>query len=286
MTTNRNDIYEQVTNEIIQDLEAGHIPWEKPWNGGLELPQNAVTKTIYNGINILILWSKQRRKQYASAKWLTYKQAQELGGQVKKGEKATSIIYYKQLKIDKESENGESETKMIPMIKSHSVFNISQCEGLEILLNEDEKEGEQKNIEPVESAELLVKSSGAKVFHDDVMAFYSPTTDEIHLPKVSAFKDQVSYYGTLLHELTHWTGHTSRLNRNLKKIPNKMERAEEELIAELGSSFLCAQVGLPYTSQHAAYIESWLKNLRNDKKAIFKAAARAKEAADFLNALL
>jgi antirestriction protein ArdC len=282
--TNRDDIYNQVTEQIITDLEAGHIPWERPWSGGFLFPQNAATMNTYNGINVLILWMRQRKSAFESSQWLTFNQAQELGASIKKGEKATRIIYYKSLNIEDKNDNGETETKTIPMLKTHSVFNICQTEGLESLLKIERSQFETFDEPKVcEKAEAIVSQCGAKLsFDGGAYAFYNVNQDLISLPPKKAFKDQLGFYATVLHELTHWTGAESRLNRNLGEITKAGHEAKEELIAELGSSFLCAQVGLEYTSQHAAYVESWLKVLKNDKSAIFKAASQARVASEFL----
>lgn len=280
----QQDIYQQITDEIIRDLEAGTVPWEKPWSGGLGFPRNASSSTDYNGINVLILWCKQRRQNFASSQWLTYNQAQSLGGQVKRGEKATRIVYYKALEIEKENDQGENETHKIPMLKTHAVFNLTQCEGLETLLEIETGIQAKNEIEVCESAESIIKASGAAVrFGTSAMAFYEPKADAIEMPERHQFNDQIGFYATMLHELTHWTGHESRLAREFPKTDAADSvRANEELIAELGSSFLCAKAGLPYTTQHASYIKAWLVALKNDKKAIFKAAARAREASEFL----
>lgn len=280
----QQDIYQQITDEVIRDLEAGTVPWEQAWNGGFSFPRNAASATDYHGINVLILWCKQRRQNFASSQWLTYNQAQSLGGQVKRGEKATRIVYYKALEVERENDKGESETHKIPMLKTHAVFNLTQCEGLETLLEIETGIQPKNEIGVCESAENIVKVSGAAVhFGSSAMAFYQPDEDVIEMPERHQFKDQIGFYSTMLHELTHWTGHSSRLGREFPKTAaSDSVRANEELIAELGSSFLCAKAGLPYTTQHAAYIKTWLVALKNDKKAIFKAAARAREASEFL----
>lgn len=284
MTTNRDEIYCQVTDQIIADLESGHIPWERPWSGGLMFPQNASTQTIYNGINILILWMRQRKAGFQSSQWLTFNQARGLGASIKKGEKATRIIYYQPLLIKEKNDQGETDSKSIPMLKTHSVFNICQCEGLESLVKIESGLGESlKEPDICEKAEAIFSASGAKLsFDGGSHAFYNVTQDSIHMPQKSAFKNQLGFYGTLLHELTHWTGSESRLNRSLVAARTVSHEAKEELVAELGSSFLCAHMGLEYSSQHAAYIESWLNVLKQDKSAIFKAASQARQATEFL----
>lgn len=282
MTTAREEIYSQVTEQIIADLEAGTIPWEKPWVGGFSLPRNASTQNSYNGINILILWMRQKKACFTSSQWITFNQARELGGSVKKGEKATRILFYKPLKVGEQSETGELEEKTIPMLKTHPVFNLSQVEGLESLQQIECKTASRNEPEVCQEAETILAKCGAQLsFNGGLEAFYNPLSDSIHMPEKMRFNDQLGYYKTLLHELVHWTGAKSRLDRNLGT-QGRAHYAQEELIAELGSSFLCAHVGLKYTSQHASYIESWLKVLREDKAAIFKAASQARIATEFL----
>ena len=282
MTTTKDEIYSQVTEQIIADLEAGTVPWEQPWSGGFSLPRNGSTHNFYSGINILILWMRQKKAGFTSSQWLTFNQAKALGGFVKKGEKATRILFYSPLKIEEKNESGELEEKTIPMLKTHSVFNLTQIESLESLVEIERGTVQRSEPEICEEAEKILKISGAKLsFDGGGLAFYNVETDSIHMPEKAMFKDQLGFYGTLLHELTHWTGAGTRLNRNLQT-KGTTHYAAEELVAELGSSFLCAHVGLKYTAQHASYIDSWLKVLREDKSAIFKAASQARVATEFL----
>lgn len=282
MTTTKNEIYSQVTEQIIVDLEAGTVPWEQPWSGGFSLPRNGSTHNFYSAINILILWMRQKKAGFTSSQWLTFNQAMALGGSVKKGEKATRILFYSPLKIEEKNDTGELEEKTIPMLKTHSVFNLTQIEGLESLVEIERGTTHKSEPEICEGAEKILGASGARLaFDGGAMAFYNMESDSIHMPEKSQFKDQLGYYGTLLHELTHWTGAETRLNRNLQA-KGTTQYAVEELVAELGSSFLCAHVGLKYTAQYASYIDSWLKVLREDKSAIFKAASQARIATEFL----
>ena len=283
MTTAKNEIYSQVTEQIIADLEAGTVPWEQPWSGGFSLPRNGSTQNFYSGINILILWMRQKKAGFTSSQWLTFNQAKALGGSVKKGEKGTRIIFYSPLKIEEANIAGELEEKKISMLKVHSVFNLTQIEGLESLLEIELGTAQRAEPEICEEAERVLQSSGAKLsFDGGPMAFYDIKDDSIHMPEKAVFNDQLGYYATMLHELTHWTGAESRLNRNFQSNKSKPQYAVEELVAELGSSFLCAHVGLKYTAQHASYINEWLKVLREDKGAIFKAASQARVATEFL----
>ena len=283
MTTTKDEIYSQVTEQIIADLEAGTVPWQQPWNGGFSLPRNGSTQNFYSGINILILWMRQKKAGFTSSQWMTFNQAKALGGSVKKGEKATRILFYSPLKVEEKNSAGDLEEKTIPMLKVHSVFNLTQIEGLESLVEIERGTAQRSEPEICEEAEKILRMSGAKLaFDGGAMAFYNMENDSIHMPEKSQFKDQLGFYGTLLHELTHWTGAETRLNRNLQSTKAKSQYAAEELVAELGSSFLCAHVGLKYTTQHVSYVDSWLKVLREDKAAIFKAAAQARIATEFL----
>lgn len=287
MSKKPEEIYSQVTDQIIADLEAGTVPWEQPWSGGFSLPRNGSTTNFYSGINILILWMRQKKAGFKSSQWLTFNQAKALGGAVKKGEKATRILFYSPLKVEEKNEAGNVEEKTISMLKVHSVFNLTQIEGLESLAEIERGTVLKSEPEICEEAEKVLKNSGAKLsFDGGPMAFYDIKTDSIHMPEKAMFKDQIGFYGTLLHELTHWTGAETRLNRNLESTKAKTQYAVEELVAELGSSFLCAHVGLKYTIQHASYIDSWLKVLREDKGAIFRAASQARVATEFLTKTL
>jgi len=268
------DVYQVVTDQIIEALESGTIPWLKPWKDGNNadpsMPYNAATGRAYNGINVLLLWSKP----YDSNGWLTFKQAADCGGNVKRGEKSTLVTFWNFLK---ETKNGVETGKNIPMIKSYRVFNIEQCENLEKL----------KKIEPIVTPDTdaldLALLNGAVVKHGGNKAFFRPTADFIQMPPHTNFTNSNGYDSTLLHELTHWTGHKDRLERDFTGRFGDESYAFEELIAEMGSAFLCASLNVQEnTLQHASYIESWLKVLKNDKRAIFTAASQARKATESL----
>lgn len=275
MSTTKPSLHDTITNQIVSDLEQGILVWEKPYNGGLmKLPKNPSTGKHYQGINTLILWATAQRKQYQSNQWLTFKQALDLGMSVRKGEKATPVVFYKTLTFDRDTE----DERNIPMLRQYSVFNLEQIEGAEKLIESNDYQ--KTEIEKLASAEKLM--SLAKVSHHlSHSPCFVPSQDIIKLPLVEQFKSQIDYYATALHELTHWTGHKDRLHR-FKLRESKQDYAFEELIAELGASFLCAELGLPYTTQHAAYVQSWLKALRDDKTLIFKAAAQAQKAVNMV----
>ena len=278
----KTDIYQEITDKIIQTLESGEtLPWERPWTGSkYYYPTSAATKKPYTGINHLVLNMVANGMGYRSQQWITYNQAEKLGGKVKKGEKGTHITFFKQLRIKdtknaaESDENSSDPTKVIPLMKYFTVFNLDQCEGLEMLTDNEFEEASANVIPANELAEVIVASTEASIsFDGGNRAFYRPATDSIHMPLRESFKSERHYYATLLHELTHWTGHKSRCDRN-------DGYAFEELVAEIGASFLCSHVGYDYDTQHTSYIESWLKALRSDKKFIFKAAAKAKKAAE------
>lgn len=273
-------IHEKVTNQIVSDMEQGKLVWEKPWTGGaLKLPSNPSTGKTYQGINTLVLWSQGQLKGYKSSQWLTFKQALELNCCVRKGEKATSVVFYKTLTVE---DHDTSEEKQIPMLRQYSVFNLEQLDGSEEMIAAELSAPTKKTF--IESCSLADQAmSIAKVQYKEIdSAFYHPSSDTITLPLKESFKSQVDFYGTALHELTHWTGHTDRLDRLKKYSESRHFRAFEELVAELGAAFLCAEFNLEYTTQHAAYIQAWLKALKDDKTMIFKAAAQAQKAINMI----
>jgi antirestriction protein ArdC len=271
------DIYQVVTDSIIEALEVGVKPWVCPWvrNGAASgLPANFTTNTAYSGINIMLLWCSAAKQGFQDTRWMTYKQAQEKGAQVRKGEHGTTAIYYKTL--EKEDENGEIEK--IPMLKSFTVFNVEQIDGLTL----DAEPLPVVEFDPLPQVEALMTRSGAKITERGVKAYYRPLTDEICLPERFRFADAANFYATGLHELVHWTGAKNRLNREKGGRFGSEAYAFEELIAELGSAFLMADLGVKGEVQHESYIASWLESLKNDKRYIFKAASAASKAHRYL----
>ncbi|EPU3936673.1 ArdC family protein [Morganella morganii] len=271
------DMYQTVTNNIIRALEAGVKPWVCPWTGNgaaSGLPANFSTGTAYSGINIMLLWSSAAQQGYTDPRWLTYKQAAEQGGQVRKGEHGTTIIYYKTL----EKENEAGETEHIPMLKTFTVFNVQQIDNLAV----EYAILPAVSFDPIEKAEALTTRSGAKITEKGIQAFYRPSTDEIYLPERYRFNHAADFYATQLHELVHWTGAKSRLNREKGGKYGSDKYAFEELIAELGCAFLMADLGITGDVQHENYISSWLKALNDDKRFIFKAASAASKAHRYL----
>ncbi len=278
----RRDIYAEVTNTIIAELEKGTAPWVRPWTvADPGLPRNGATGRHYNGLNVLLLWTAAARNGYGSGDWFTYRQAQSLGGHVRKGERASLVTYWKMLqKSETDPETGERVHKTIPLLRHFSVFNRDQCDGLPpaeaqptATLSEEERH---------QRAEAFMAATGADIRHGGGRAFYSLLTDRIQLPPFETFRDGGSYYGTACHELTHWTGHASRCDRQFGRRFGDDAYAAEELVAELGAAFLCAELGIDGQLQHPEYIGNWLRVLRGDKRAIFTASSKARQAAEFL----
>ena len=274
------DTYTEITEKIIAQLEAGVVPWVKPWQAGavgsaFGVPANYSTGRAYRGVNVLLLWSAG----YPDQRWLTYNQARAAGGNVRKGEKGTQIVLFKPYEV-RDVKRDDGATKMIPLIRSFTVFNIAQIDGLP----GEAPAGPVAEPAPITYTKATALLAQAKVVHGGGRACYIPSVDRIHLPELVAFESEAAYWGTALHELTHWSGHESRLNR-LEKLARFSDEshAREELVAEMGAAFLCAQVGIGYEARHADYIGHWLKVLKGDKKAIVQAASLAQAAADFIN---
>jgi antirestriction protein ArdC len=266
-------IYQQVTDKIIAELESGNLPsWVKNWSGDISADHNVITRKQYNGINTIILGMSG----FKAPQWGTYKQWLSLGAQVTKGSKGTHIIYYSPVERgSKVTEAGEVKEYSY-ILKSYTVFNAEQVTGWEAPAIE------RKPFNAVASIEELTNKSGVKLQFGGDRAYYSPSQDFVAMPNKSQFNSEAGYYATLLHELSHWSGHESRLNRDLSGRFGNEAYAAEELIAELSAAFLCARFGIAGELRHSSYIASWLRVLKNDNKAIFKAAALAQKAADYL----
>ena len=281
MTTTKPDTYQQVTDKLIEMLESAKeygLPWHRLGMDAIS-PINVVSGNTYRGINIPMLWVSAEQNGYTHGRWATYKQWSDLGAQVKKGEKSTAVVFWKQFTY----ENDEGEVEKAGMfVRVYHVFNCAQVDGYEIPTTITLPE-----IERISSAEAYFDNTRAIIRHGGDSAYYRTTSDHIQMPNINQFKDSVSYYAVLAHETTHWTGHTARLDRAKGKRFGDMQYAAEELIAELGAAFLCAKLGLSPEPRpdHAAYLASWLKMLKNDKKAIFTAASMAQKACDYLDGL-
>lgn len=287
-SVSRNDLYREITEKIIAELEQGTVPWVRPWRSGgqgasLSLPKNARTAKTYSGINILLLWEALLNRGFTACHWLTFKQALELGGSVRKGEKGNTVFYADRFIPQKERERAElegDEAGSIPFLKRYTVFNVEQCDGLPEHLFVARPALPECQIIP--EAQALILASGADFRLGGDVAIYIPSEDAIRVPHQSSFVDQINYYRTAFHELGHWTGHSSRLARDLSHRRGSDGYAREELVAELATAFVCASLGIVPTVRHADYIGSWLKVLRDDSRAIFKAASQASKAADYI----
>ena len=280
----KRDVYQEVTDKIVAELEAGTAPWVKPWaTAGSHMPHNAHTGRQYNGVNVLLLWMATASKGYSSQGWVTFKQAKELGGHVRKGEHGEHVVFWKFLdKTEKDAATGEERSITIPMARMYTVFNVEQCEGLTLPARETVELAEHERHE---AAEVLIAGSGAEVIYGGGRACYIPSRDQVHMPELGTFESAASYYATHLHELTHWTGHKARCDRDLSGRFGSESYAAEELVAELGAAFLCGELGIQGELRHASYIESWLRVLKQDKRAIFTAASMATKAAEYLKEL-
>ena len=278
-----NDLYQSITDKIVAELEIGAAPWIRPWTGSADpIPRNALTQRPYRGINTLLLGLEAQCQGYGTQQWLTYRQAQQLGGQVRKGERSTLIIYYESRLVERTAdeplaEGSEPEKRFIPLLKVFNVFNLDQIDGIST-----EEPVFDREWNPCLKAEQIIEASGASIRHSGFQAFYSPPNDLIYLPAKTVFHDEGSYYNTALHELSHWTGHASRLGRKLGRRFGESAYAMEELVAEMGAAFLAAHCHLEGQLQHASYIASWLNVLQRDKRAVFVAAAQAQKSADYL----
>ncbi|UEM07993.1 ssDNA-binding domain-containing protein (plasmid) [Skermanella rosea] len=292
MTSTRKDIYDTITASIIAQLEQGSRPWMKPWNA--EHAAGRITRplrhdgTPYRGINVLMLWASADEKGYSAPIWMTYRQAADLGGQVRKGEKSSIVAYADQIKRTEENEKGEEKERKIPFLKQYNVFNVEQIDGLPDRFYALAEAPKLDAIDRIEAAETFFRNTGAQIDHGGNQAFYAIQADRIQMPPFMTFRDPESYYATLGHETTHWTRHPSRLNRDFgRKRWGDEGYAAEELVAEIGSAFLAADLGLAIEPRedHAAYLDSWLKVLKGDKHAIFTASSHAQKAADYLHGL-
>ncbi|WP_460989498.1 ArdC family protein [Sphingobium sp. TomTYG45] len=281
------NLYDEVTARIIAELEEGRLPWVQPW-GRAEgvspaLPRNALTGRSYSGVNILILWGRVIEQGWPSQSWLTFRQALEAGGAVRKGERGVTVVYADSFTPEAEKERASREggdARSIPFLKRFTVFNVAQCEGLRDGLATDPAPLPEREIVPI--AEEVIAASGVEVRIGGDEAYYAPGPDFVAVPPQPVFFEQVNYYRTCLHELTHATGHAKRLGRNLRNPFGSKDYAREELVAEMGSAFLCAALGIVPTVRHADYIGAWLGVLREDSRAIFRAASAASKAADWL----
>lgn len=274
-------IYEMITKRIIEKLEQGTVPWKKPWNADNEMPVNFISKRPYRGINTFLLGCQG----YGSNFWLTFNQTSKAGGKVRKGEKATPVVFWKMIDVEeKNSETGEAKLTQKPILRYYYVFNYAQCEDLKPI-----PEPEPRDVQKIQACEKIIISMPDKpgIEHGGIRACYIPNSDSIRIPAQRCFASDEEFYSTLFHEMVHSTGHISRLKRkdvmNVKHFGSH-EYSKEELIAEMGATFLCghARIGNETIDNSASYISSWLKVFKNDSKMVIFAAAGAQKAADFI----
>jgi antirestriction protein ArdC len=278
------DLYDTVTRQIILALESGTPPWVCPWAcDPLEMtPRNAATARPYRGVNVLLLSMRLVASGYSRSRWLTFNQARALGASVRTGERGTTVVFFKMHEVGNDAAEPKTESpRVVPLLRSFTVFNVSQIDGLVL----EPATALPEEWSPCAAADGLITACGAEIRHGGTRAFYLPSEDFIQLPANSAFLTAEDYYATALHEVTHWSGHPSRCDRPLGRRHGLDAYAFEELVAEMGSAFLPNYCGLPGQLQHASYIASWLAALRNDKRLIFTAASQAQRAADYVLSL-
>ena len=291
MSIEKQDVYTRITNKIIADLEQGVRTWMKPWNAGNTAGR--ITRPLrhnglpYSGINILMLWAEAEDKGFTTPTWMTFKQALELDAHVKRGEKGSLVVYANSITRTEENAKGEEAEREIHYMKGYTVFNVEQIEGLP-----EQYYGkplvQNTTIDRISQAEAFFASTKADIRYRGNRAFYSNDGDYIQMPIIETFRDAESFYATLAHEAAHWTKHPTRLDRSFgRKSWGDEGYAQEELIAEMASAFLCADLGITpeVREDHAQYIANWLTVLKNDKRAVFTAASHAQKAVDFLHGL-
>ncbi|QPF90852.1 ArdC family protein [Bradyrhizobium commune] len=284
----RASLYTEITDKIIAELEAGRVPWVQPWGTAaikapLAMPRNASTQRGYSGLNVLILWGAVIECGFSGQSWLTFRQALGLGGHVRKGERGTTVVYADRFVPQGERQlaaaTGE-EPGTIPFLKRFTVFNIDQCAGLPDDVAGSIVPPPSDQIEP--QAEALIAATGADFRIGGARAYYNTTGDFVQVPPPAAYFEPINWHRTAFHELSHWSGAASRLGRDLTGSMGSKSYAREELVAEMAGAFVCASLGIVPTVRHADYIGSWLELLREDNRAVVRAASAASRAADFL----
>lgn len=289
-STERKDVYSHITAQIVEHLEKGVRPWIRPWSAAH--PAGRITRPLrhngqpYSGINILSLWMSAVSQNFAAPIWMTYRQASELNAHVRQGGKGSAVVYANAItRTERDDKTGQDVEREIPYLKGYTVFNVEQIEGLPEIYYAKAV----PTLDPVariDHAEKFFANMGATVKHGGTRAYYAQESDYVQMPPFEAFRDPESYYSTLAHEMTHWTKHPQRLDRDLgRKTWGDEGYSREELVAELGSAFLCADLELHQEppEENAAYVATWLEVLKNDTRSLFAAAAHAQRAADYLN---
>ena len=279
------DTYQRITDTIIQQLEAGTKPWIRPWRGSVRRSATPLRASgeAYRGINVVMLWLSGQLAGYDENTWMTYRQAQELGAQVRKGEQGTLVVKYGTF-TPKEQ---EADDRAIPYLKGYTVFNVEQIDNLPARFMSPAEDASVEPVPVLDHVETFIKGTGAKIAYGGKQACYRPGSDDIQMPDRGRFLTEVHLYSTILHELGHWTGAPLRLDRDLSGRFGSESYAVEELVAEISAAFVCADLGVNHDPRDntASYIESWLKVLKKDKRAIITAAAKAQTVADYLHAL-
>ena len=286
----RPDLYARVTDAIVADLEAGVRPWTKPWSAGgrtgpVSRPLRAGGQP-YSGVNVLLLWSEALAQGFTVPTWMTFRQAAALGGQVRRGEHGATVVYANRVRR-REERDGQSVERSIPFLKAYSVFNVAQIDGLPAAYTAGPLAAPPADRR-IQQAEDFFAATGARIRYGGDAAYYAPGPDHIQMPAAASFPDIVDFYATLAHECVHWTRPAGRLDRDFgRKRWGDAGYACEELVAELGAAFLCADLGLELHPRrdHADYIGDWLQVLRNDKRFLFRAAAFAQKACEYLRGL-
>jgi antirestriction protein ArdC len=286
----RPDLYSRVTNAIVADLENGVRPWTKPWSaehlaGRISRPLRS-TGAPYSGVNVILLWAESVSRSYTAPIWITFRQALALGAHVRKGERGSTVVYANRISRTETGDDGQDVEKHIPFLKAYTVFNVEQVEGLPARFYAT-AEPKLDAVQRIDHADKFFAATGADIRHGGDQAYYAIHPDHVQMPPFECFADPEAYYATLAHECTHWTRHPTRLDREFGRQRWGDEGyAREELVAELGAAFLCADLGLELEprADHASYIDSWLQVLKEDRRFIFTAAAHAQRACDFLHA--
>lgn len=283
MTSTRFDLYQVVTDRIIELLEAGAVPWNQPWSGGAtRYPRNMKTGKHYRGVNVFLLAVTGWQKGYESAYWLTYKQARERGGSVLKGEESTLVVFWKQVQVE---DKHTRDKVTVPVLRYYRVFNVEQCEDIEI---PDRHDLPVSEFAPIHEAERVVAEypNPPEINYGGSTAYYRPSTDRVVMPKAERFDSPEEYYATLFHELVHSTGSMARLQRFTRapKSFGSVDYSKEELVAEMGAAFLCGHAGIETATieNSAAYIQGWIERLRGDHRLVVAAGSAAQKAADLI----
>jgi antirestriction protein ArdC len=279
--TSINDMFKQIVDDMIPMIEKEGLSWLKGWHSPKNRPLGLASGTYYSGMNLFITLYAAKKRGYSSPYWVTFNHARKMGGAIKKGEKGTKIFYFNFLEKEKTviNTNGQEERKSytIPMMKAHTVFNLDQTN---LKLNHDAPE---INFQPIDRAEEIIRKSGADIVHGEYDPHYSPSQDQVRMPQKKHFKSESDYYENIFHEIGHWTGHESRLNRDKNGRFGDYKYAVEELVAELTSVFTLSYLGIDYNGENcAAYLKSWLKGCKGNPQMLYKTANEATKAVELL----